>query len=272
MQRLTIFWILMAAGTALFLAGCVANLSIWLSGRVESAPKQSKPAKLRALLRLSARTVFSPQFGSAAKALVLDGLLHRSLFRTDKLRWLSHSLLSLGFLALFVLTTFTGFFEEILHRALGVESPFVLAVVNKDTPVMAVLNEALGLFLIVGLAALAFRRYVSRPPQLRTSRDDTAVIVLLAVGLVTAYPTEALRFLVENTPPSVGQYSFVGYALAQWMKPLGLPWAQWHFVLFFVHVVPLVVLLVFMPWSKFFHVAVSPIVAAANSMREGETR
>ncbi len=30
MQRLTIFWILMAAGTALFLAGCVANLSIWL--------------------------------------------------------------------------------------------------------------------------------------------------------------------------------------------------------------------------------------------------
>lgn len=269
MQRLTIFWILMAAGTVLFFAGCVANLSIWLSGRVEGAPTKSKPARLGALLRLSARTVLSAQFG---KALVMDGLLHRSLFRTDKLRWLSHSALSLGFLALFALSTFTGFFEEILHLGLGVETPFVLAVVNKDTPVMAVLNEVLGLFLVVGLAALAVRRYIARPQQLRTSWDDTWIIVLLAVGLLSAYPTEALRFLVENTSPSVGWYSFVGYPLAQWMRPLGLAWVQWHFAMFFVHVVPFVALLVLMPWSKFFHVAVSPIVAAVNSMREGETR
>ncbi len=272
MQRLPIFWILMAAGTVLFVGGCVVNLSIWLSGAVEGATKQTSLARLRVVLRLSVRTVFSPRFGEAVKALVVDGLLHRSLFRTDKLRWLSHTSLSLGFLLLFALSTFTGFFEEILHRALGMETPLVLAVVDKDTPIMAVLNEVLGLFLIAGLAALAFRRYISRPPQLRTSGGDTWLIVLLAVGLVSAYPTEALRLLMENTPPSVAWYSFVGYPLAQWMRPLGLSWAAWHSAMFFVHVVPFVLLLVFMPWSKFFHVAVSPIVAAVNSMREGETR
>ena len=272
MLRLPIFWILMAAGTVLFVGGCVVNLSIWLSGAVEGAPKQSKPARFWAVLRLSLRTVFSRDFGKAAKALMLDGLLHRSLFRADKLRWLSHSSLSLGFLLLFALSIFTGFFEKILHLALGVKTPFVLAVVDKDTPIMAVLNEALGLFLIVGLAALAFRRYISRPAQLRTSGDDNWAIALLGIGLVTAYPTEAVRLIMENTPPSVGWYSFVGYPLAQWMKPLGLPWAEWHAALFFVHVVPFVLLLVFMPWSKFFHVAASPIVAAVNSMREGETR
>jgi nitrate reductase gamma subunit len=272
MDRLTIFWILMAVTTALFFAGVAANLSLWLEGRVDESRDRSKWARLRALAGSAVRAVSGRRFWAALKALILHGLLHRALYREGKFRWLSHTSLALAFLALFALSTFTGFFEEILRFMFKVETPFVLAVVNKDTPIMALLNEVLGIPLILGLVAVIIRRYISRPVQLRTEGADTSILVLLGIGLLTSYPTEALRFLMEDTPASLGSISFIGYPLAQAIKPLGLHWEQWHFAMFFAHVLPFMVLLVYMPWSKFFHVMVSPIVAAANAMnlREGE--
>jgi nitrate reductase gamma subunit len=268
MDRLTIFWMLMAATAVLFLAGIAANLSLWLEGHAGNSRERSKWARFRALAGTAIRGVSGRRFWSAVKALLLDGLLHRALFREGRFRWLAHTSLALAFLILFALSTFTGFFEEILHLMFKVETPFVLAVVGKDTPIMALLNEALGLPLILGLAFILVRRYIARPAQLRTEAADTSILVLLGIGLLTAYPTEALRFLVEDTPASLGRISFIGYPLSQIIKPLGLAWERWHFTMFFAHVLPFMALLVYMPWSKFFHVLLSPIVAAANSLRE----
>ncbi len=255
MDRLTIFWMLMAATVALFLWGLAANVSIYRTGR-RRAPAETPPDGL------GARRVLG--------ALLADGLFHRALFRESKWRWAAHTLFSIGFLLLFALSTFTGFFEEILHRGFGVATPFVLAVVDKDTPIMALLNEVLGLPLVVGLVAILVRRYALRPAQLRTEADDTWVLALLGVGLLTGYPLEAVRFLAEGTAPAAGSISFIGYPLAQALRPLALPWEAWHFALFFVHVLPFMALLVYMPYSKFFHVLVGPIVATVNALRRGE--
>ncbi len=252
MDRLTIFWILMAATVALFLWGVAANVSIYRRGRLpDGLPR-------------------APRLGRALGALLADGLLHRSLFREAKARWAAHTLFAVGFLLLFALSTFTGFFEEILRRALGVETPFVLAVVNKDTPIMALLNEILGVPLLAGWLALVVRRYILRPAQLRNEADDAWVLALLGIGLLTGYPTEALRLLAEGTSAAAGSVSFIGYPLAQALRPLALPWAEWHFALFFVHVLPFMALLVYMPYSKFFHAMVAPIVATVNALGREE--
>lgn len=273
MHRLTIFWILMVITMALFLAGFAANVSLWLEGRAGQSLNRSKWGSLSAHAGAAVRAVSGRRFWHGIKMLLLDGLLHRALYREGKVRWLSHTLLALSFLLLFALSTFTGFFEEILRFMFKVETPFVLAVVNKDTPIMAVLNEVLGIPLILGLVAVIARRYVSRPAQLRTEVADTSILVLLGIGLLTSYPTEALRFLMEDTPVALGGISFIGYPLAQALKPLNLNWEQWHFSMFFAHVLPFMALLVYMPWSKFFHVSVSPIVSTVNALalREAET-
>lgn len=257
MDRLTIFWILMAASIALFLWGVAANVAIYRRGRGRSSSDGLSTA---------------PRSSRVLGALLTDGLFHRVLLRESKTRWAAHTLFAIGFLLLFALSTFTGFFEEILRRGLGIETPFVLAVVDKDTPIMALLNEILGLPLLAGWLALVVRRYVLRPAQLRTEADDTWVLALLGIGLLTGYPTEALRFLAEGTAPAVGRISFIGYPLAQALRPLALPWAQWHFALFFVHVLPFMVLLVYMPYSKFFHAAIGPIVATVNALRQEAAR
>lgn len=255
MDRLTIFWMLMAATVVLFLWGVAANISIYRRGRGRAASPGVLPA---------------PPLGRVLGALLADGLFHRTLLRESKARWAAHTLFAIGFLLLFALSTFTGFFEEILRRGLGVETPLVLAIVDKDTPIMALLNEALGIPLLVGWLALVVRRYALRPAQLRTEADDTWVLALLGLGLLTGYPTEALRFLAEGTAPAAGNISFIGYPLAQALRPLALPWAQWHFALFFVHVLPFMALLVYMPYSKFFHAVMGPIVATVNALRREE--
>lgn len=251
MDRLTIFWILMAVTVALFLWGVAANVSIYRRGR-----------------RLPDGWPHAPRIGRVLGALLADGLLHRALFREAKTRWAAHTLFAIGFLVLFALSMFTGFFEEILRRGLGVETPFVLAVVDKDTPIMALLNEILGLPLLAGWLALVIRRYVLRPAQLRTEADDTWVLALLGIGLLTGYPTEALRLLADGTSAAAGSVSFIGYPLAQALRPLALPWARWHFALFFVHVLPFMALLVYMPYSKIFHAAVGPVVATVNALEQ----
>ncbi|MDH7490698.1 MAG: respiratory nitrate reductase subunit gamma [Anaerolineae bacterium] len=257
MDRLTIFWILMAATVVLFLWGLAANVAIYRRGR-------GGPSANGALPDL--------RFGRVLRALLADGLLHRALLRESKWRWAAHTLFAIAFLLLFALSAFTGFFEEILRRGFGVETPFVLAVVDKDTPIMALLNEALGIPLLVGWLALVIRRYVLRPAQLRTEADDTWVLALLGIGLLTGYPTESLRLLAEGITPTAGHVSFIGYPLAQALRPLGLAWEQWHFALFFIHVLPFMALLVYMPYSKFFHAVMGPIVATVNALRREETR
>lgn len=266
MDRLTLFWILMAASALLFFAGLAANVSLWLEGKAGARGHRSKREGLRNVAAAACRAVSGGRFWRFLKTLLLDGLLHRALFRDGRFRWLAHTLLALTFLILFALSTWTGFFEEILHLLFRVETPFVLAVVNKDTPVMAILNEVLGLPLVIGLTLILVRRYISRPAQLRTESVDSSILALLGIGLLLGYPTEALRFLMEDTPASLGSASFIGYPLAQVIKPLGLAWEQWHYAVFFAHVLPFMALLVYMPWSKFFHVLVSPIVAAENAL------
>jgi len=266
-DRLTVFWIGIAVTLVIFFAGIGFKMSFWARGRVRDLNgKLVERAKVWVALRDALKVIFSPQFGAVTNSFVLDGLLHRQLWREDRFRWLAHFLMLFGFLALFTLSTITGFFEEILHFIFGVEGTLVEFITNKDTPLMALLNEVLGLVILVGLALTLIRRFIMRPAQIRTTAFDTTTIVLLSIIMVTAYPTEVFRLLMENVPPALGWYSFIGYPLARLIAPLNLNWPVWHYWMFMAHVVACFALAVNMPFSKFFHVLVSPIIATANNL------
>ncbi|HOG46107.1 MAG TPA: respiratory nitrate reductase subunit gamma [Anaerolineae bacterium] len=261
MPRLAIFWVLIVAATAAFVAGCALNASIWLQGSVGG---RAAPG-LRAALAAGWRGLRRVGPGRLLRALLRDGLWHRRLRATDRGRWLAHALLLGGFLAMFALSTLTGLCQEVLILLFKVRHPLVEAIVNKDTPVMALANEALGVAMLAGLALMIVRRYVRRPAQLRTAAPDTALIVLLAVTLLSGYPTEVLRILAERVPASLAWYSFVAYPLSLPAQGLDWPWPALHDWAFLFHSSFAAAFLAYAPFSKFFHVLVSPIVAAANS-------
>ncbi len=261
MPRLAVFWVLHVAAAIAFLAGCWLNASIWLQGSVGGRASPGLAAALTAAWRALRRA----GLGRTLRALLLDGLFHRRLLATDRGRWLAHACLLGGFFAMFALSTLTGFCEEVLILAFKVQHPLVEAIVNKDTPIMALANEVLGVVMLAGMALMVARRYLRRPAQLRTAAPDTVLIVLLAVTLLSGYPTEVLRILAERVPPSLGWYSFVGYPLSLPLRGLDWPWQALHYWAFLFHSTLASAFFAYVPFSKFFHVLVSPIVAAANS-------
>jgi nitrate reductase gamma subunit len=263
MPRLAVFWLLHAAAAAVFVAGCGLRVSVWLQGSVEGRTAPGLPAALRAAWRLVRRA--GPR--RALSALFVDGLLHRRLLAAGRGRWFAHACLLGGFAAMFALSLLTGFCTEVLVGLLGVHHPLVLAIVAKDTPAMALANETLGLVMLAGMALVAGRRYLVRPAQLRTAAPDTALVLLLGATLVSGYPVEALRLIAEGVPAHVGWYSYIGYALSLPLRGLAWPWPALHDAAFFFHTTVASAFFAYVPFSKFFHALVSPLVATANRLR-----
>jgi nitrate reductase gamma subunit len=266
--RITIFWISLAVVLLLFALAIGSNVGIWWQGSLYENGRRVERRKLGSLIRITFKTVFSKRFWVALKAFFVDAALQRKLFREDKLRWLGHASLSIGFFTLFALSAFTGFFEEGLHLILHVDTPFVRAVIDKDTPIMALLNEVLGLVILLGLLIIIFRRYILRPTQLSTTAMDNIIIILLVILTLSSYPVESFRYLVEGLPVANGWYGFLGYQLALLLEPLHWNWEIVHFWAFFIHFGTAAVLLLYLPFSKFVHVFISPLVIAINGVAE----
>jgi nitrate reductase gamma subunit len=267
-HRLTIFWISLAVVLLLFMLAIGGNISIWWEGAIYENGRRVERRKLGSLIRITFKTIFSKRFWTALKAFIVDAAFQQKLFNEDKLRWLGHASLSIGFFALFILSSITGFFEEGLHLILHVRTPLVEAIIDKNNPIMAVLNEVLGIVILFGLLIVIFRRYVLRPQQLSTALMDNIVIILLVILVLTSYPVESFRYLDEGLPVENGWYGFLGYGLAFLLEPLNWNWPVVHAWAFMIHFWSAAALLLYLPFSKFVHVFISPLVIAINGVAE----
>jgi nitrate reductase gamma subunit len=275
--RLTIFWISLAVVLLLFALAIGSNVAIWWQGSLYEDGRRVERGKLGSLIRITFKTIFSKRFWVALRAFIVDAAFQRKLFQEDKLRWLGHASLSIGFFALFALSAFTGIFEEGLHRILHIERllgeghpfvGFVETIIDKNTPIMALLNEVLGIVILFGLLIIIFRRYVLRPAQLSGAVMDNVIIILLVTLMLTSYPVESFRYLIEGLPVENGWYGFLGYKLALLLEPMNWHWEILHFWAFFIHYGIAAVLLLYLPFSKFAHVFISPLVIAINGVAE----
>jgi len=271
--RLTLFWIIHLIMLGLFGLEMLWVLSIWLRGRVPGLPADaSRWQKFWRVVGITLRAIFSPRLGDILRALVMDGLLHRPLLQENPRRWIAHIATFGAFFLLGVLSTITGLAVEILDPIFHVEHPIVKALLNFDHPVVAFLNDFLGLVMLLGLILIAYRRFVEKDPQLRTLGGDKVLLVLLFLIVLTGYPLEAVRLLAERPFAETAAWGFIGYPLARLLEPLNLPWEGLHFWGFWLHAALPTALMFYMPFSKFFHVFMSPLVVVINSLGKEEHR
>jgi len=267
--RLTLFWIIHFTTLTLFGLEMLYVLSIWLRGRVPGlAPDASRLRKLGAVIRIVLGVIFSRYLFVALKALVRDGLLHLPLFERSKSRWLAHIAAFASFFLLGIISTITGLAVEFLYPIFHIEHPIVLMLINFDHPLMAFTNEFLNLVLLAGLIFIAYRRFVLKDAQLRTIVADKVVLGFLFAIVLTGYPLEAFRLLADEVTKGSLQatavFGFIGYPLSRLIKPLHWPWEALHFGTFFFHVGIVTLLVFYMPFSKFFHTLMSPLVVVMN--------
>lgn len=304
--RLTIFWIVHLIMLGLFALEVLFILSVWLRSRVPGVPvAASRWRKLGAAIGIALGIIFSRRIWILLRSLVVDGLFHRRLYQKNVRRWLAHIMVFGSFLVLGILSTITGVVVEFLPLfGMSPEQAASLPVIGQlfhaDVWWVALVNELLGLVVLAGMILIIYRRYVDKDPQLRTIAADHIMIILLTLVVVGGFLAETFRLLADYTTPAGlfapdpsmlspakfpsvllpawgPQWGFLGYALA-WL--LGLfkigpgVWAVFHNLFFWLHFAVVTALLYYLPFSRFIHVIMSPVIVAYNTMmdQEGRTR
>lgn len=300
--RLTIFWIVHLIMLGLFVVELVFVLSVWLKARVPGLPRDaSRMRKLGRVIGFAFGLVFSHRIWVLLKALVLDGMVHRQLFRVDLRRWAVHISVFGSWLVLGIISTITGVIVEFLplfgmSPEAAASIPLFGHMFHADVWWVALINELLGLVVMAGMILVIYRRYVQKDPQLRTIPADNLVIGLLTLIAFSGFPAEVFRLLADYTTsagvfaPAPGmispeklppvlydvwapQWGFAGYLSAQVLGALRVGpevWEVLHNVFFWLHFVIVSALLYVMPFTRFFHVIMSPVVVAYNRMLDEE--
>ncbi len=300
--RLTIFWSVHLVMLGLFglLMGYV--LSVWLKARVPGIPvTASRWRKLGSVTGAALRLIFSRRIWTLLRVLVVDGMVHRRLYHADVRRWAVHIAVFGSWLALGVLSTVTGIVVEILPL-LGMSPeaaaslPLIGQLFHADVWWVALLNELLGLVVLGGMLLVIYRRYIQKDPQLRTLPADSIVIALLTLIAFSGFPSETFRLLADYTTPAGvfapdpsmlpsdklplvlygvwgPQWGFIGY-LSAWvlgaLRWSPVVWDVFRTAFFWLHFAIVTALLYYLPFSRFFHVIMSPVIVAYNTMVEQE--
>jgi Fe-S oxidoreductase/nitrate reductase gamma subunit len=212
----------------------------WRRGRPE-APPAPLAARLRSLLLYAlgqARVVRDP----------FAGVCHVALYS--------------GFLVLFLGTLMIAVQEDL--RVPFLRGDFYLF--------YSLFLDLFGLVALVGLAGLAWRRYVLRPAQLDSGWDDALALALLAAILVGGYVLEGLRIAATELGPHPdwARWSPVGAAVAHGVLALGAPpdaLRAWHKIAWWSHALLAFAWMGLLGWTKMRHVLLAPTRAALGSPR-----
>jgi Fe-S oxidoreductase/nitrate reductase gamma subunit len=197
----------------------------------------------------------------AVKAIV-NAFLQRRVLK-KKYPGIMHLLIYSGIVILLIGTTLvfidSDIWETLLHSQILVGNFYLF---------FELFLDAFGLVAIAGLIIAIFRRTISRPPNLPTSRDDVYIFSALLVILTTGYILEAIRLAVDKPPWE--QWSFVGYQLSLLLISHGLDtqgMVSYYRGLWWFHALLAFTAVASIPYTKLFHLITSPLNALFGHLR-----
>jgi nitrate reductase gamma subunit len=253
-----------AVGLLVFLVGMTINVSIYLRGELPGHPGITPMQKLSYLADDLVRLVFSRRFFRLVGSKLADGIFLRRSLQESVSRWVMHTLIYWPFLARFLLGLVTWAGEAFWPAARWTR---VLA--DRDTPGVALFNDLCAALVILGVLLALYRRFIRRDPRLRTGLEDKTAISLLGAAFVLGLLLEGVRLLSVGLPADRAAWAFLGYAIAAILRPLNLAWTQVYPVLWYLHALLIVAVIAYLPFSKFLHILITPLVAVINTVRGG---
>jgi len=244
----------------LFLGGVTITLSLWSKGTL-GAPTYSTHEKISYLAEKIWQVVFSRKILILLKVFVVDVLLLRGILKESLSRWTIHSFIYLPFFLRF----FIGLILLIISKCFPM-SPSVAMLLDKNYPPIAFTYDLLGLCVIMGIAGATMRRFQKTFQNRPSGGQDIIVLALLGAILVTGFLVEGLRILLTAIPSSAAHASFVGYPLSLFLDLIPFRWEWVYPYGWYVHAILTGMFIIYLPFSKMFHILVSPMVLFINSV------
>lgn len=231
----------------LFIVGIYLQLSKWGQGVPEGA---TKPVGAWGTLKLIIHRIFEKGTGSALGIIILDGLFQRRTWRRRKSEWVMHILIFWGWVGLFILTVAAATAEFYGPFIKGEDYTFFADFWKSiELP-----NDIFAYMLVTGIAIAIVRRlaFADVPPARFTSIDW---ITLIGISIVigTGFWAQGLR-----TGAGVEERMLISaYETAA-------PDFFNNAVVMFHEVFTLLFCVAYLPFSKLFHMFVTPLVIMIN--------
>ncbi|MCL5071376.1 MAG: respiratory nitrate reductase subunit gamma [Actinobacteria bacterium] len=278
------FWILHIIFTVSIIAGFLYRISIVLQGSVVefgyiSPGRMNRWGKFGYFNSKFFRTLFSRQSGTIMRAIFSDSIVHKKLFRENRLKWVAHTCVFWGVLALFVLSLLSGIAVD-AAPAFGYNvgtSAFLDGLANKDHAVTALLNEILNTVIFIGIIIALVRGFASKRKIGMMMFQDIFLIIFILIILVSGWFTESLRYIIERTPENIARLGYGGFYLGRLLSGIfyAAPenaWIAGYKVSWHVHVSVIWLAFIYLPFSKFAHALFSPVASVINVMEKKKTK
>jgi nitrate reductase gamma subunit len=247
----------------LFGVGIVLTISFWFQGTVGD-PSFSTGEKISYVSERVWQIIFSRKILTLLKVFVVDVLLLRRILKESLSRWTIHSLIYLPFFLRF----FIGLILLILSKVFPM-SPGVALLLDKNYAPIAFGFDLLGLCIIIGIVGATVRRFQSRSQKALATGQDFVVLGLIGGILLTGFVVEGMRILLTAIPLSVALASFLGYPISLFLGLFPIRWEVVYPYGWYIHAILTGALIAYLPFSKMFHILVSPLVFMIKAlMRE----
>ena len=243
-------------------AGLVLILSLLLSA---SLPGEGDVGPLRKIVKLLGqvlRTLCSSKILLVIKALALDVLLQRRLYRQSRTRWLIHSLIFLPFVF--------RFFWGLVALTASLWRPewsAVWAMLDKNHPATAFLFDLTGVMVIAGVVSAFIRgglRQSSQVPGL--PGQDRLALSLIAGIVVIGFILEGIRIAMTGWPGSA-EYAVIGLAISRlFSDPNGL--TEVYGYIWYIHAILTGAFVAYVPFSRLLHIIMAPVVLAMREVSQ----
>jgi len=234
---------------AALIAGLLLRIGLWLAAPAKAAPLHALGKRPTAPL--------GRRWWAGLKALALDGLLQRRLWRAAKGRWLIHGLIFFPLLGRMI----WGLAALAASRWLA-DWPPTWRLLDKNDPLTAFVFDLGGALLVCGVLLAVGRRLRARGPRLPgLPRPDYPALILLGLAIVSGFWLEGARMAMTGAQQPL---AFVGAALAAGMagwddlpRLYGWFW-QAHAIIWCAFVA-------YLPFGRMPHMIITPAVLAVNA-------
>jgi heterodisulfide reductase subunit C/nitrate reductase gamma subunit len=196
--------------------GLLWRVSAWFRVRIgPDARDVTLSQRLAAVFRGTAAALFSRRVFHLLGTFLLDVLLQRRLFATEKLRWLGHLLVLVGFTLLLL-----------MHALAAIVTAKLFPGYQPTLAPYLFLRDLFGAMVLTGVALLLFGRWRRRTglPQARRP-IDAAFVVLLGFVLVAGFLLEADKIASPRAFYRMTD-QFIGSTDAEKLEPLRALWAS----------------------------------------------
>jgi cytochrome b subunit of formate dehydrogenase/nitrate reductase gamma subunit len=248
----------------LFLLGIVLTVSFWFQGTVGD-PSFSTGEKISYVSEKMWQIIFSRKILTLLKVFVVDILFLRRILKESLSRWTIHSLIYLPFFLRF----FIGLILLILSKVFPM-SPAVAHLLDKNNSFLAFTFDFLGLCIIIGIVGATMRRFQSRSQKALATGQDFVVLGLIGGILLTGFVVEGMRILLTAIPLPVALPSFLGYPISLFLGLFPIRWEVVYPYGWYIHAILTGALIAYLPFSKMFHILVSPLVFMIKALMRGK--